>query len=66
MAEPELEAAWRAEFRRIREAQAPHSGQAVLEGAVAAFHWTKLKFDDFMRSTLTTISSGQSSVLSLL
>ena len=37
MAEPELEAAWRAEFKRIRETEAFHS---VPDDPKTAFRWS--------------------------
>jgi hypothetical protein len=40
MAEPEVEAAWRAEFGRIRETEAFHSGHPVPDSAKPAFRWS--------------------------
>ena len=40
MAEPEVEAAWRAEFGRIHEAEAAQSGRASEDAARLAFHWS--------------------------
>ena len=37
MAEPEVEAAWRAEFKRIHETEAPDS---VTDDPKAAFRWS--------------------------
>ena len=40
MAEPEVEAAWRAEFGRIHAAEAPRSGKALEDAARVAFRWS--------------------------
>jgi hypothetical protein len=40
VAEPEVEAAWRAEFGRIHETEASHNSNAVINGAKAAFRWS--------------------------
>ena len=40
MAEPEVEAAWRAEFRRVHATEAFHSGNVFLDGPKAAFCWS--------------------------
>jgi hypothetical protein len=39
MAEPDMEAAWRAEFKRIRETEALHSGNVFPDEPKAAFRW---------------------------
>jgi hypothetical protein len=40
MAQAEVEAAWRAEFRRIHAAEAPRSGKALEDAARVAFRWS--------------------------
>ena len=40
MAEPEVEAAWRAEFRRVHETEAFHSGNVFLDRPKAPFRWS--------------------------
>ena len=40
MAEPEVEAAWRAEFRRIHETEGIHSGDLFPDGRKVAFRWS--------------------------
>ena len=40
MAEPEVEAAWRAEFERIHETEPFHSGNVFPDDPKAAFHWS--------------------------
>jgi hypothetical protein len=40
MAEPEVEAAWRAEFGRIRETEAHHGGHPVPDSAKADIRWS--------------------------
>ncbi len=40
MAEPEVEAAWRAEFERIHETEAFDDRPTVLDSAQAAFRWS--------------------------
>ena len=40
MAEPEVEAAWRAEFRRIHETEGFHSGDLFPDGRKVAFRWS--------------------------
>ena len=40
MAEPEVEAAWRAEFRRINETEGFHSGDLFPDGRKVAFRWS--------------------------
>jgi hypothetical protein len=40
MAEPEVEAAWRAEFGRIHETEASQSGNALEDAARVAFRWS--------------------------
>jgi hypothetical protein len=40
MAEAEVEAAWRAELRRIHETDAFHSGNVFLKNPKAAFRWS--------------------------
>ena len=40
MAEPEVEAAWRAEFGRINETEAFDDDPAVVDSAKAAFRWS--------------------------
>ena len=40
MAQEEVEAAWRAEFERIHEAEAFDDRHAVVDSAKAAFRWS--------------------------
>jgi hypothetical protein len=40
MAEPEVEAAWRAEFGRIEETEASDNDNAVIDSVKAAFRWS--------------------------
>jgi len=40
MAEPEVEAAWRAEFGRIRETEAHYGGHPVPDSAKADIRWS--------------------------
>jgi hypothetical protein len=40
MAESEVEAAWRAEFGRIRDTAAFHGGNVFADGPKAAFRWS--------------------------
>jgi hypothetical protein len=40
MAEPEVEAAWRSEFRRIDKTEAFHSGNIFLDGRKEVFRWS--------------------------
>ena len=65
MADPELEAAWRAEFKRIHATEAFDGGsddpKARFVGRVM-----KLKLSGSKRSTPTTIFGGPSLALSLL
>ena len=40
MAESEVEAAWRAEFRRVHEPEALHGSDALMDAAKPAFRWS--------------------------
>jgi CHASE3 domain sensor protein len=40
MAEQEVEAAWRAEFGRVQEAEASQSGKVLEDAARVAFRWS--------------------------
>jgi len=40
MAESEVEAAWRAEFRRVHEPEALHGSDALMDAAKPAFCWS--------------------------
>jgi hypothetical protein len=62
MAEPNVEAAWRAEFKRIHATEAFHSANVFPEDPKAAFRWSvmKLKLDGSKKSMPTTIFGGLS------
>jgi hypothetical protein len=40
MAESEVEAAWRAEFRRVHEPEALHGSDALIDAATPALRWS--------------------------
>jgi hypothetical protein len=65
MAEPEVEAAWGAEFKRIHATEAFHSGS---DDPKATFRWSgdEAEPSGSKRSTPTTIFGGRSLALSLL
>ena len=65
MAGPEVEAAWRAEFKRIHDTEAFHNAS---DDPKAAFRWSgdEAEARRLQRSTPTTTFGGPSLALSLL
>ena len=60
MAEPEVEAAWRAEFTRIHDTEAFQNGFLTTRRQRFVGRVRTLKFDGSKRSTPTTIFGGPS------
>ena len=59
MAEPNVEAAWRAEFKRIHATEAFNSANVFPDDPKAAFRWSG-DLDGSKRSIPTTIFGGPS------